>query len=136
MFGPKGLKMIQTDGEKVPGLGIDNVIYGEEISHYGDTAVWTGRVGSTTGVKFLAAYENGQSRKLLSMYDPLFGGVVVDFSIVPESLDEDGFAFYYRLNTGKTGIAHSNAVPEPGTLAALGLGALLLRRRKTNRLKN
>lgn len=130
MYGSSGLKIIHVDGEKMNGLGISDAIYGEQISHFGDSALWLGRIGSQTGAKFLALYHQGESKKIIGRFDPLFGSKVVDLAIVPESLDKDGFSFYYRLLNNRTGIAHSSAVPEPGTLAALGLGALLLKRRK------
>jgi PEP-CTERM motif len=98
---------------------------------------WPGSLLRRGAVAFSAALDTGGFGiftgpdalvdEVISVDDPLFGSTVAELLMGEGSLNDTGqIAFFYELADGRTGIARADplAIPEPGTLALLGLGLL------------
>mgnify|MGYP001432864200 CR=1 FL=1 len=124
-------------GEAIDGTSMKYVGGGSFIGEEGDLTVYTAHVSDSledflSRVVLLGRW-NGKSFVILEAGQELFGSHITRLHVREGSLYNNTITFSYDLADGRSGIAMMNVVPEPGTLAAIGLGALLLRRRKTNR---
>lgn len=125
---------IAVYGELIQGTSHKFAGGGNFIGEEGDLLVYSADVSANPGVlssdRVLLGHRNGKSFVMLERGQSMFGSTISSFGVREGSLYNNTITFSYTLADGRSGIAMMNVVPEPGTLAALGLGALLLRRRK------
>jgi hypothetical protein len=121
------LTTIATNGSaQAPGggtfstFGVFSSISGSNVAFQAD---YTGGTG-TTGI-FLSA---GGSLTPVITTDTVspFGSAFSTFNLGPQGLDGTSVVFSYTLADGRSGIALAAIAPEPGTLALLALGGMLV----------
>jgi len=66
---------------------------------------------------------------VIKLGDPLFNSIVREITFVGGLNDASDIVFRYMLANGVTGIAVARVVPEPASIALLGLCALVRQRR-------
>lgn len=136
LFGEDEFVLLGEYGKPIPGtdLYLRWLPAGYNISSLGQTVVtslaYKDDAGQQSEAVFL--FRNGLAERVIGKGDMLFGSKVTGAQIFESSLTEKGLWFTYYLEDGRSGIASVQGVPEPGTLAALALGALLLKRRSRN----
>jgi hypothetical protein len=134
LFGEDEFMLLGESGKIIPGtdLYLTYTPAPYNISSLGQTVVTTLGYTNDASQKSEAVFlfRNGLAERVIGKGDMLFGSKVTGAQVFESSLTEQGLWFTYYLEDGRSGIASVQGVPEPGTLAALGLGALLLRRRK------